>query len=191
MQPLITVPLTKREQFPLWLHQQGLKRLCEVGVLQGQNFLHLLSSGPERLLGVDPWKAENWAECEVAQETFDAMYEQLRTITAQHPCVELRRCTSIEAAAQEADESFDFVYIDGEHTYEAACGDIAAWWPKVRCGGYLAGHDYCMRINRVTYGVIQAVHEHAGREGLSGRVYHTFNYEHEGSPSWLLQKPGK
>ena len=36
----------------------------------------------------------------------------------------------------------DFVFIDGEHGYEAAKADVEAWWPKVRSGGLLVGHDY-------------------------------------------------
>jgi predicted O-methyltransferase YrrM len=38
--------------------------------------------------------------------------------------------------------SFDFVYIDARHDYASALEDIRDWWPKVRRGGILAGHDY-------------------------------------------------
>ena len=40
------------------------------------------------------------------------------------------------------DGELDFVFIDGEHSYEAAKADIKAWWPKVRSGGLFVGHDY-------------------------------------------------
>ena len=40
------------------------------------------------------------------------------------------------------DGELDFVFIDGEHTYEAAKSDIEAWCPKVCSGGLLMGHDY-------------------------------------------------
>lgn len=41
-----------------------------------------------------------------------------------------------------ADNSLDFVFIDGDHSSEAIARDINMWWPKVKEGGVLAGHDY-------------------------------------------------
>ena len=48
----------------------------------------------------------------------------------------------MKAARCFLDGELDFVFIDGEHSYEAARLDIEAWWPKVRSGGLLMGHDY-------------------------------------------------
>lgn len=36
----------------------------------------------------------------------------------------------------------DLVFIDGDHSYEGAKGDIMAWLPNVKTGGILALHDY-------------------------------------------------
>ncbi len=52
------------------------------------------------------------------------------------------RRPSVETAADFADQSLDFVFIDARHTYEATREDLAAWWPKVKPGGLLAGHEY-------------------------------------------------
>jgi len=52
------------------------------------------------------------------------------------------------------DESVDFVYIDGLHTYKAVMEDIRHYQSKVRPGGYLGGHDY----HRMKFpGVVKAV----------------------------------
>ena len=40
------------------------------------------------------------------------------------------------------DNHLDFVYIDANHAYEHVKRDIELWYPKVRRGGYLMGHDY-------------------------------------------------
>jgi hypothetical protein len=39
-------------------------------------------------------------------------------------------------------ESLDFAFIDGNHRYEHVRADLHAWWPKIRAGGLLSGHDY-------------------------------------------------
>jgi len=40
------------------------------------------------------------------------------------------------------DGFLDFVYIDSSHEYEETLGSIKAWWPKLKDGGVLAGHDF-------------------------------------------------
>lgn len=61
---------------------------------------------------------------------------------------------SDKAANQYDDNSLDFVFIDAGHSYENASADIKAWLPKVKNGGFLAGHDYGSAP-----GVKQAVNE--------------------------------
>lgn len=36
----------------------------------------------------------------------------------------------------------DFLFIDGCHSYEAVKADIEGWYPHVRDGGVILGHDY-------------------------------------------------
>lgn len=43
-----------------------------------------------------------------------------------------------------ADASLDFVYIDSVHSYTAVRDTFARWWPKVRRGGVVGGHDFCV-----------------------------------------------
>ena len=49
---------------------------------------------------------------------------------------------SADATKFIADNSLDFVYIDGNHTYEFVAEDICLYYPKVKKGGLLSGHDY-------------------------------------------------
>lgn len=40
------------------------------------------------------------------------------------------------------DESFDFIYVDGNHSYEAVKRDLENYLPKIKNGGFIGGHDY-------------------------------------------------
>jgi hypothetical protein len=52
------------------------------------------------------------------------------------------RCTSEVGANIFSDESLDFAYIDANHAYDFVKQDIELWWPKVKKGGWLCGHDF-------------------------------------------------
>lgn len=40
------------------------------------------------------------------------------------------------------DREFDAVFIDADHSYKAVMEDISAWYPKVKYGGIICGHDF-------------------------------------------------
>ncbi len=48
----------------------------------------------------------------------------------------------MEAVADFADNSLDFVYIDGNHDFRYIAEDISEWTNKVKKGGIVSGHDY-------------------------------------------------
>jgi len=48
---------------------------------------------------------------------------------------------SVAAAQAFADNSCDFVFVDGDHSYEGCLADIRAWRPKLKTAGVMAGHD--------------------------------------------------
>lgn len=52
------------------------------------------------------------------------------------------RLKSIQASKMYKDRSLDFVFIDGSHEYEDVKEDIYYWYPKVKRGGIISGHDY-------------------------------------------------
>ena len=57
-------------------------------------------------------------------------------------------------------DDVDFVYIDGNHSYEFVKKDIELYYPKVRNGGILGGHDFNL------YGVAKAVVEFIDKNNL-------------------------
>ena len=120
------------------------KRLCEIGVRKGSNLFRLLRAKPELMVAVDIWKDDGdigHNDIGFAQVELDRQYASILDATKKYPALQVLRMYSHEAAALFADGLFDYVYLDADHTYKAVKQDIAAWYPKVRSGGLLAGHD--------------------------------------------------
>jgi hypothetical protein len=73
------------------------------------------------------------------------------------------RMTSVEASKQFDDNSIDSIFIDANHEYKFVKEDIAAWFPKLKSGGLIGGHDYDGGPNSGHPGVRDAVHEAFGQ----------------------------
>lgn len=87
--------------------------------------------------------------------------------------------------------TFDFIYLDADHSYEAVKGDIELAWPLIRPGGALAGHDYTICEDRVVdrghyagFGVKQAVDEFCDAKGVEIAAVAM-----DGYTSFLIRKP--
>jgi hypothetical protein len=52
------------------------------------------------------------------------------------------RKTSEIASKDYKNNSLDFVFIDGDHSYDGVFNDITNWFPKIKIGGIISGHDY-------------------------------------------------
>jgi len=66
---------------------------------------------------------------------------------------------SVAASILFEDKSVDFVFIDGDHNYQAIKQDLEVWHRKIKKGGILAGHDYLWECNDKTKAVYRAVNE--------------------------------
>jgi hypothetical protein len=130
----------------------------ECGAWLGQSSAYLCDIAKDRInvFIVDSWQGsanEVATHHKLAQET--DIYQIFLDNMGERKFTPIRKL-SHEAVLDFADESCDVVYIDMEHTYDAVSKDIDMWLPKVKVGGYLAGHDY----NPGSWpGVVQAVNE--------------------------------
>lgn len=158
-----------RDEIPELLNRRGLLGdAVEIGVKAGRYSELLLSSWRgRRLVSVDPWLAadpEAYVDrANVAQDQHERYCEQTKRRLARHgPRSEIWRLTSTQAAQRVARASLDFVYIDARHDYASVLEDLEAWFPRVRPGGIIAGHDYCRRRLRLR----RLRHEAGGRRVL-------------------------
>jgi hypothetical protein len=75
------------------------------------------------------------------QSYFDDAYNKVKKI-AKGKNHKILKMDSVEAAQYVEDDSLDFCFIDGDHSYVGTKRDIKAWLPKVKVGGWICGHDY-------------------------------------------------
>lgn len=61
---------------------------------------------------------------------------------AEGTLVEFINKTSVEASKHFEDNSLDFAYLDGDHSYQGIKDDLEFWYPKVKIGGVICGHDF-------------------------------------------------
>jgi len=115
--------------------QFGLLRGAEIGVDRGHFSEYMLKYVPGcTLLCVDPWRWKLRGESRYQSTARRlAPYGERATIIRKY---------SFDAVRDVPDGSLDFVYIDGDHTFDYVMTDIIWWATKVRLGGIVAGHDY-------------------------------------------------
>ena len=125
-------------------HDLGYKVGAEIGTDNGRytKWLFIKNRGV-KIYCIDPYLAyEDYVEShQRGQEDMDQHFENAKQRLAQFN-VEFIRKPSMEAVKDFKDESLDFVFIDGNHTFQYVVNDIAEWEKKVRPGGIVSGHDY-------------------------------------------------
>jgi hypothetical protein len=94
---------------------------------------------------IDIWKTQkNYFDgANVAQAFQDQAYANtVRKLSPFANKTVILRMFTTEAAKLIPDESLDFVYIDARHDYCGVMEDLQNYYPKVKVGGYVSGHDY-------------------------------------------------
>jgi len=155
-----------------WLVQRITKKRytigAEVGVNTGRTTSILLKMCPKlHLFAVDAWgpipddpSAPDYRQIGLegrnasrARNTFHRVMRPYKNRMTVLEGLSVRMADKVE------DGSLDFVFIDADHRYAPALADIKAWFPKVRSGGMVSGHDYA---HERFPGVTQAVREYFG-----------------------------
>lgn len=148
----------------------------EVGVWKGRSAAYMAveiinSNKRIKFDCVDTWEGskEHSDDKDVLNGTlYECFIENMKPVESYYNPI---RMTSIAASKMYEDESLDFVFIDASHDYQNVKNDILSWYPKVKIGGILAGHDY-------DWGTVRgAVHDL-----LHYKTLHTDNI------SWLVIK---
>ena len=135
------VPYIKR-------HGEDLVGL-EIGTCRAESTYYFLDKCPNilKLYTIDPYKGYQDWNGEINQEVIDKfMMIAQENLKPYGDKVQMIRETSLDAASKIktiADrEEFDFIFVDGDHSYEQTLADCEAYYPLLKKGGFFCGHDY-------------------------------------------------
>jgi hypothetical protein len=136
------IPDCTRDDLPQFFIDMGYKIGVEIGTYRGE-YTELFAKVGLEIYAVDPWMGYIGAgRGQRYQENQDINYNMARGRLGPYPNARLIRKTSMDALNNFADESLDFAYIDGDHSFPYVAQDIYEWTKKVRTSGVVCGHDY-------------------------------------------------
>lgn len=139
------------------LGEHDLAQGAEIGVDRGRFSEYMLTTIPNlHLFLVDPWYWKLRGE-----SRYKSTRDRMEVFGSR---ADIIRKTSWEALSDVPDESLDFVYIDGDHRFDAVMTDLIWWSQKVKYGGVVAGHDY-YRFRHG--GVVAAVDIYTRQHGIA------------------------
>ena len=127
------------------LNELGIKIGVEVGVQGGLYSKYLLENTKIKLYLVDIWKhLDNYFDI---ANVSDAEQEQVllnckELLSPYMGRFEIIRELSINASKLFSSNFFDFIYLDAGHSYKSISEDLIAWYPKLKIGGLMSGHDF-------------------------------------------------
>lgn len=131
--------------------------IVEVGSHKGRSAtamaVNIINSGKKiKFYCIDKW------------ENSDIYSQFLYNINEVSNVIEHYKLNSEDASKMFPDESLHFVYIDADHSYHACRKDIEIWYPKIKKGCVLGGHDY------VWNSVKDAVHDFCSKNKITPKI---------------------
>ena len=146
------------------INKNNLTSYAEIGVWKGETTKYILEhcKGLEKVYCVDSYTNNNdlFDEDKIA-EARTSVYPLFK-----HPKVTFIEEPSAEASKEIKDKSLDLIFIDADHSYKDCKQDILCWYPKLKEGGILCGHDYAIEY----MGVINSVSEFSEQSTIFERV---------------------
>jgi hypothetical protein len=129
-------------------------KMIEIGSYTGESTSMFAASGFfEEIYAID---------CSMDGE-FKHKLEEFEINTRLFNNIKLIKDFSCNVVNDFADESIDFIYIDGNHSFEYVFNEINLYKPKIKKSGIISGHDYNLPEVR------DAVHKALGTPNITFR----------------------
>ncbi|CAB9530115.1 expressed unknown protein [Seminavis robusta] len=200
-------PIKGRNEIALFLQEMNFTHGIEIGVQRGNFAAHNLGTWTacQNYKLVDLWAQQNLETykdvANVNNQQHENFYQETQNrLSPWKHKTEYYRMMSVDAAKYTAKQEMqvDFVYVDARHDYCGCKEDIENYWPLIKPGGILAGHDFmhndevrpqdwsiCSDGSIHPEAVKGAVMEFANKHGLPLHL----TYREPKWNSWWMQKP--
>lgn len=135
------------DKIPKIINENNYTIGVEIGVAYGGHSESILkNTSIKKLYGIDPYlnydEYESDGQCK-EQKMMDDIYDFVtKKLSFYENRYELIREMSHNSVKNFLNDSLDFVYIDGNHSEHYFKQDINDWYPKIKKGGVICGHDY-------------------------------------------------
>jgi hypothetical protein len=177
-----------RSDLPRLFNKLKFSKGLELGVLRGDFSAVLRHGWVGDLILVDCWEHQDSGYVDMSnkgQNIQDRDYQFVKERFSYFSDVQVLKAFSEDAAEVIEDNSLDWIYIDANHRYEECLRDLSLWYPKVKEGGIMSGHDYLDgHLSCGMFGVKSAVNEFVAKLGGFIGLYVT----QESFPSWFFTK---
>lgn len=108
--------------------------VVEIGVLYGETSRVLAENCKGTVYGIDPIIPDSM------NQDLIGSFEQIKQIETDFPNFKFINDYSFNVV-KNWDKEIDFIFIDGDHNYDAVKQDFNDWYPHVKIGGIIAFHD--------------------------------------------------
>lgn len=138
-----------REDMYKMFAELGFTTGVEIGVEKGKNAQTMFEIIPNlKLYGVDSYREHPQAS--YAYHAKIRNWDEKYLENCKEQCLgrmKGRNFTLLQGFSEDMvkkieDNSLDFVYLDGDHSYDFVMQDLIAWGRKLKKGGIMSGHDY-------------------------------------------------
>lgn len=158
----------------------------EIGVEEGIFSELICQTNPSlTLYGIDPWLSYVRGTQTYNQQKLSRHYENAVKRLSKYPNCYIIRKYSMDAVMEFYEGSLDFIYIDGDHSFDFVMTDIIEWSKKVKSGGIVSGHDYKDSTSRLPFHTIIATQAYTKVHKISP----WFIFTKDEAPSWMWVKP--
>jgi hypothetical protein len=142
-------------------------RGIEIGVCRGENICYCLErcENLKKIVAIDPYLPyEDW-NLTITKEIIEKFYEIAKlNFSTFDDRIEFVRNTSDNVHKTLEDCKYDYIFIDGEHTYSAVLQDLKNYYNKIRLGGVVSGHDANLQQ------VLDAVNDFRDKEDITAEL---------------------
>jgi len=119
---------------------------CELGVSYGFNLVHFLENLPNisKVYAIDPYMPyDDGPGGYVTREVIDSVKRLVQINVEEYKDkVKFIFLPADDAHQDIQNESLNYIFIDGDHSFKAVRKDMNHYFCKVKVGGIFAGHDY-------------------------------------------------